>query len=195
MSIGRPLEFDPAQALDTAMHVFWSKGYEATSLQDLLKAMDLSKSSFYQTFGSKRQLFERCIGRYRETREAAMLERLNGAASGRQFIAAMFFSAADEANGPTTPRGCLVMNTANEFSQADPALAQTITACVDRFKSVFHAAVRRAQEEGDIAADKDATTLAHYLVSSMSGLKTMIKAGAAEKSVRDIVQVVLHALD
>lgn len=195
MNIGRPLEFDPEQALDAAMHVFWSSGYEATSLQDLLKAMGLSKSSFYQTFGSKQRLFERCIGHYRENMAAMMLERLEKAASGRQFIAEMLYAAADEANGPLKPRGCLVMNTANEFSQQDPAIAEGVALSVDRFKKVFHAAVRRAQEEGDIAAGKDAAVLAQYLVSSMSGLKTMVKAGAGGEAVRDIVRVVLTALD
>ncbi len=63
MSIGRPLQFDPEQVLDAAMQVFWASGYDATSLQDLLQAMRLSKSSFYQTFGSKQQLFERCLRR------------------------------------------------------------------------------------------------------------------------------------
>ncbi|TAN52266.1 MAG: TetR/AcrR family transcriptional regulator [Methylococcaceae bacterium] len=195
MNIGRPLEFDPDQALHDAMHVFWCKGYEATSLQDLLKAMDLSKSSFYQTFGSKQQLFERCIGRYRESMATAMRERLDRAASGRQFIAEMFYAVADEPNGPVKPRGCLVMNTANEFAQRDPLVAEWVAQCVDRFKNIFQAAVQRAQQEGDIAADKDAAVLAHYLVSSMSGLKTMVKAGAGANTVKDIVRVILCALD
>lgn len=195
MTIGRPLEFDPEQVLDAAMHVFWSKGYETTSLQDLLKAMGLSKSSFYQAFGGKQPLFERCIQRYRESIAADMLKRLDKAASGRQFIADMLYSVADEARGPKKPCGCLVMNTANEFAQRDPAVAEWVKKGVGRFTAVFKAAVRRAQAEGEISADRDAAGLANYLVSSMSGLKTLVKAGAGEKAVKDIVRVILRALD
>jgi TetR/AcrR family transcriptional repressor of nem operon len=195
MNIGRPLEFDPEQALDAAMHVFWSGGYEATSLQDLLKAMGLSKSSFYQAFGSKQQLFERCLSRYREKMAAALLEKLNRSPSGRRFIMDVLYSAADEACGEGKPRGCLVMNTANEFAQNDSSVAGWVAQGVDRFKAVFIAAVQRAQKEGDIAADRDPETLALYLVSSMSGLKTMVKAGAGEQAAKDIVHFILSALD
>lgn len=195
MNVGRPLEFDPEEALDAAMEVFWCKGYETTSLQDLLSAMSLSKSSFYQTFGSKQQLFERCIRRYRESIAADMLRRLDKAVSGRQFIEDMLYAVADEARGPEKPRGCLVMNTANEFAQRNPTVAGWVAQGVDRFTAVFKAAVQRAQREGDIAADKNSDALAHYLVSSMSGLKTMVKAGAGEKMVKDIVQLILTALD
>jgi TetR/AcrR family transcriptional repressor of nem operon len=194
MNLGRPLEFDPERALDAAMHVFWSGGYEATSLQDLLKAMGLSKSSFYQAFGSKQQLFERCLGRYREKMATALLEKLNRSPSGQRFIMDVLYSVADEARGEGKPRGCLVMNTASEFAQSDPMVAGWVAQGVDRFKAVFMAAVQRAQQEGDIAADRDPETLALYLVSSLSGLKTMVKAGAGEKAVKSIVDVILDAL-
>ncbi|HLF96225.1 MAG TPA: TetR/AcrR family transcriptional regulator [Methylococcaceae bacterium] len=195
MNMGRPLEFDPEQALDAAMGVFWASGYGATSVQDLLEAMDLSKSSFYQAFGSKRQLFERCLRRYRENTAAAMLDGLDQTVSGRRFIADMLYSAAGEACLGEKPRGCLVMNTANEFAQQDATVAGWVAQGVNRFTAVFRAAVQRAQKEGEIAAAKDPEALAHYLVSSMSGLKTMVKAGAGEKTVRDIVPLILSALD
>jgi TetR/AcrR family transcriptional repressor of nem operon len=195
MNIGRPLEFDPEQALDAAMQAFWSGGYEATSLQDLLKAMDLSKSSFYQAFGSKQQLFERCLARYREKMATGLLETLDRSPSGSRFIRDALYSAAEEARGDAQPRGCLVMNTASEFAQGDPQVAACVAQGVDRFKAVFTAAVRRAQREGDIAADRNPEALALYLVTSMSGLKTMVKAGTGEQAAKDIVEVVLSALN
>ena len=195
MSIGRPLEFDPEKALDAAMKAFWAGGYEATSLQNLLDAMDLSKSSFYQAFGGKLQLFERCLKRYREKMATGMLERLEHAASGRQFIEDMLYSVIDETSGSHKPRGCLVMNTANEFAQANPTVADWVTQGVDRFTAIFQAAVQRAQHEGEIASDKDPEVLARYLVTSMSGLKTMTKAGIEGEEIKRIIQIVVKALD
>ena len=194
MTVGRPLQFDPEKALDAATEVFWSGGYEGTSLQDLLNAMGLSKSSFYQAFGSKQQLFERCLCRYRENLAETMLANLGRATSGRQFIEDMLYSAAAEARQETKPRGCLVMNTANEFARSDETVAGWVTQGMDRFRGVFAAAVRRGQEDGTIAKDKDPETLALYLVSNMSGLKTMAKAGVAENDSKQIVRLVLAAL-
>ena len=81
-TVGRPLEFDPNAALEAAMHQFWSKGYEHTSLQDLVTAMNLSKSSLYQAFGSKQQLLQRCLGRYADQFAAQLRQGLADAPSG-----------------------------------------------------------------------------------------------------------------
>ena len=195
MSIGRPLQFDPEQALDTAMHVFWGRGYDATSLQDLLQAMRLSKSSFYQAFGSKQQLFERCLRRYREQTAQDLLARLDKLGSGRRFIAELLESAVDEARSEQKPRGCLVMNTANEFAQRNPEVAAWVQQGVNRFKGIFETAVRRSQDQGEIPPERDPETLALYLVSSMSGIKTLVKAGLDDQSAERIVGVILSALD
>jgi TetR/AcrR family transcriptional repressor of nem operon len=194
MSIGRPLEFDPEQALDSALAVFWSQGYEATSLQNLLDAMALSKSSFYQAFHSKRALFERCLDRYRDQVASDFGARLNGAASGRVFIEDVLLGIADEARSRRKPRGCLVMNTANEFSQRDARLAKRVAAGVERFKGVFLAAVQRAQQEGGISREHEPDALADYLVTSITGLRTLVKAGADAATVEGVVSVILKAL-
>lgn len=195
MSIGRPLEFDPDQALDSALAIFWSQGYEATSLQDLLRAMSLSKSSFYQTFHSKRALFERCLERYRAKIADDLATRLSGAASGRAFIEEVLYSVAAEARGQGQPRGCLTMNTANEFSRRDAKVARQVSSGVASFKRVFFAAVQRGQEEGEISRIYHPGVLADYLVSSITGLRTMVKAGADGEAAEGVIKVVLKALD
>lgn len=191
---GRPLEFDPDAALDAAMHVFWRKGYENTSMQDLLDAMQLSKSSLYQAFGSKQALFERCLVRYGDQ----MIERLGLALeqspSGLAFIRAFLESVLDEARGVCEARGCLVLNTANEFARRDPKISEAVAIGLGRFHKVLLAAALRAQQEKEIRADQDAVMLANYLVSSMSGLKTLSKAGADETSLRGVIDTVLRAI-
>ena len=193
-NIGRPLEFDPDTALEGAMNLFWSKGYEHTSMQDLLSAMHLSKSSLYQAFGGKQQLFRQCVGRYADQFAGRLREGLAGAASGRGFIEAFLKSVLEDVDGVTEPRGCLVMNTASEFAQSEPEIAQDVAQGIERFRVVLRAAVERAQREGDIAPERDSLTLANFLVSSMSGLKTQAKAGADADTLKGIIKVVLEAL-
>lgn len=190
--IGRPIEFDPDTALESAMHQFWSKGYEHTSMQDLLAAMNLSKSSLYQAFGSKRQLFRRCMGRYANQFAAQLRHGLAEAPSGLRFIEDFLHSVLRDVAG--TPRGCLVMNTASELGQSEPEIARDVSRSIDRFREVLQAAVERAQREGDISPERDARILASYLVSSMSGLKIQAKAGADTKTLKGIIAVVLSAL-
>jgi TetR/AcrR family transcriptional regulator, transcriptional repressor for nem operon len=194
-SIGRPLEFDPDTALAAAMGLFWRKGYESTSLQDLLAIMGISRSSFYQTFGSKQQLFTQCMLHYQEMLTAQLRQALDSAESGRSFIADFMHSVLEETCAPDGARGCLILNTANEFAQRDPAIAQAVTLGIERVQAVLLAAVIRAQREGEIDPKRDPAILASYLISSMSGLKIMAKAGAGADVLQGIIDVALKALD
>lgn len=194
-SVGRPLEFDPDIALDAAMHQFWAKGYESTSMQDLLATMNLSKSSLYQAFGGKQQLFRQCMQRYADQFSQQLRDGLAKSASGRQFIEDFLDSVLDDISGESLPRGCLVMNTASEFAQGQPEIARDVAQSIERFRGVLRSAVERAQREGDIPTERDAQILANYLVSSMSGLKTQAKAGADAATLKGIISLVLKALD
>jgi len=194
LSPGRPLEFDPDAALDAAMQVFWRNGYENTSMQDLLDTMQISKSSLYQAFGGKQALFERCMTRYGDDMIGTLREALQASPSGLGFIRQFLESVLDEARGVCETRGCLVLNTANEFARRDPEIAKAVSRGLDRFHEVLLARVERAQKEGDIPSARNAVMLVNYLVSSMSGLKTMSKAGTDEDTLHGIIELTLKAL-
>lgn len=195
MTIGRPKEFDTEQAMTAAMHLFWRKGYESTSLQDLLDTMNLSKSSLYQTYGSKNELFQQCINHYRNTMVSEMNQGLKDATNGRQFIETVFNSVPDETCQKNGGIGCLIMNSANEFANADKEISVLITKGTKEFTNVFITAIKQAQQQGDISKNKDPKSLAYFLLSSLSGLKTMVKAGASRATVEDIVKTILASLD
>lgn len=190
----RPLEFDRDAALETAMQVFWAKGYETTSLQDLLEATGLSKSSFYQSFESKHELFERCVRRYADQVVDHMRRQLREAPSGYDFIVSSLNGVAEGVSRKEGQRGCLVMNTANEFAQRDPSLAGLIAKEHKRFEAAFVAAVERAQREGSIPKSKPARALARYCLTTLSGLKTMAKAGASARALREVAVIAVDAL-
>lgn len=194
MSTGRPLQYDPEEALERATLTFWARGYEATSMQALLDAMGLSKSSLYQRFGDKAQLFERCLRHYCAEQSREMLRRLNESESPLGFISEAFNMVVDDPDACRARWGCLLMNTATELGTAEPALAETLQEGLGRFRGVFQTAVERAQAAGEIPAEQDAQVLAQYLVSSMSGLKTMTKAGISPEQTRAVVAVILRGL-
>jgi len=194
MSHGRPLEFDPQLALQKAMELFWCHGYEATSLQALLTAMDISKSSFYQAFGSKHELFERCLKAFRERQVERMNAALAQTSSGKEFLRNMLLAAARDSATTEFPKGCLIMNTATEFSGRDVVVADLVGEGARQFAGVFRTAIERAQADGEIAADRDAEVLARYVVSTISGLKTMAKTGLPAAAIEDVAEVALTVL-
>lgn len=194
-TLGRPIEFDPEKVLDAAVEVFWCKGYEATSMTDLLEAMNLSKSSLYQTFGSKQQLFERCLSRYADRLSAEMAKDLEEAKSGRSFIEDTFGGVANTAQQPEGAKGCLIANSANEFGQREPVLAIPVVDGLNRFARIFTEAVVKGQAEGSISTDVDPRALGNYLIGTMNGLRTMIKAGADRRSAKGMVTLILKALN
>lgn len=177
------------------MRLFWEKGYESTSLDNLLTTMNISKSSFYQAFKSKRNIFENSIRQYRTMLLNHLHSQLRQAGSGKKFIETLFYDVANETSGPEARRGCLVMNTASEFSQTDPKIASLVADSLDQVTTIFEQAINQSQHEGLIDRKKDARSLAVYLVSCMSGLKNMVKAGADRETVKRIVKISLAALD
>lgn len=194
MSQGRPLEFDPEVALQAAMEVFWAKGYEASSLQDLISAMRISKSSFYQAFGSKHQLFEACLVRFREQQVERMTVALDGAQSGMAFLRFFLVSLADEVRTTEPSKGCLIMNTATELAGRDPSVATLVQQGTGAFMSILERAVKRAQKEGSVGKQKDPKTLSQFLLALLAGMKAMVKAGASAGTVEDVAEVALSAL-
>ena len=195
MTAGRPLEYDPEIALDAAMQLFWRKGYEATSLLDLLDAMGLSKSSFYQAFASKHALFERCIKHYRATTSHKFSRQKLKHDSARDFLEATFKEVADETLSAKTRNGCLLMNTVSEFGQIDPVIAKLVTDSLDQITEIFKTAIEQAQRSGEIPQEKNAAELASYLVSTMSGLKSMVKAGRDKQTIKQIVDTAMSVMD
>ena len=193
--MARPREFNEVEALESAMRLFWAKGYDATSLSDLVGGMGLSKSSLYDTFGSKHELFLAAIDHYNETvasrRVAALIA---GAGGGRAGIAAVFERIVGDLTSGGERHGCFVNNCAVEVAPHDAAAAERVCAGFACMEKAFYEAVERGQEDGEIDAGRDARALARYLTSSLNGVVVMAKADPNRAALEDIVAVVMSAL-
>lgn len=176
------------------MQRFWAQGYLGTSLQDLLDAMHLSKSSLYQAFGGKEALFCRCLERYTRQMAGGMRNLLAKAPNGLAFVGAFLRTAVEEAKSRSGARGCLVINTATEFAQREPRIAAAVSQALDEIRQVLVEAVVRGQADGSIRTGRDPAVLAGFLVMGMSGLKAQAKAGVDGAALEAVVQVVLSSL-
>lgn len=193
--MGRQREFDEDHALAAATQVFWQQGFDASSMPTLLDAMGLSKSSFYEAFGSKDALFERCINGYADRMIFELRAMLERSPSGLKFIRGVLLGVADQTKDETTRLGCLIMNTATEFGQREPAVARMVTQHLGRFEDVFARALERAKDEGEWRTSRPTKSMARFLVCGLSGLKTMVKAGASRANIRETASLLLSVLE
>ena len=194
--MGRPMEVDPEGALGKAMQVFWSQGYEATSTADLLAAMGLSKSSLYQTFGSKRQLFLRCLDHYCQQGTNVQRAKLAGAKPGKQFLINRFREMTKPGEAGK-PKGCLLVNTACEFGEGgeEREFGSFVESALEKSKRVFQGAIEQAQSDGEIPKDKDPRQLAEFLRMSACGLMVMRKMNTDQSTLNRVVDEILSHLD
>jgi AcrR family transcriptional regulator len=193
MTRGRPRNFDADLVLENAMQLFWSKGYEATSLQDLLDATGLSKSSLYESFGNKQQVFEAAFTRYFDVRTKHMKERLEQAASPLTFIRECLVSVLDDTECGT-PRGCMLVNVANEFSTGHPAVQSLVQGGTQRFRQVFEEAFAQAQASVEMSPTQPPAHLALYMHCAMSGLRTQAKSGLVRSDLLKVIELIMASL-
>lgn len=190
----RPPEFEREVVLDRAMRAFWSRGYEATSIQHLVERTGIQRGSLYGAFGDKRALFLAAIEHYDRVMTAKLLATLDAPGSGLGAIRRFFRLKVDAAQERSRPRGCLVTNSATELASRDRRTASRIGATLGRIEAAFHRAVIRGQQAGEIDPDRDARALARFLTSSAQGLSVMAKASPERAPLEDIVKVTMEVV-
>ena len=176
------------------MELFWSRGYEATSMRELLGGMGIGRGSFYDTFGDKRTLFLAALERFEQTRTSWILDALEESKSPMEAIRYVFRRTVDGLVGFEPRRGCLLANTAVELAPHDPEIAERISRYIRRTEDAFEQALQRARAAGDISEEQDPRALARFLMSSLHGLRLTARAGAKREALEDTVEVVLGAL-
>ena len=191
---GRPREFNPDQAIEQAMQIFWTKGYQGTSLPDLLGATKLSRGSLYAAFGDKHGLFLLALDRY----ISQALDRLDQElASGRnalEGLKACMDGYVARTDGAAGQRGCLVVATAMELAAWDEEISQRIALFFGAMQARLVKTLTRAQEEGSVVQHVDPAATAHMLVCFLEGLRVVRKIEVEPQSARSAVQALIRSL-
>ncbi|WLQ50155.1 helix-turn-helix domain containing protein [Streptomyces poriferorum] len=198
--MARPRTFDEEGALDAAMRTFWEKGYEATSTQDLCDATGLGRSSIYNTFKSKHDLFERVLARYIDsmtTAQLAVLEDSRRSAADRlRTLFAMVVDGETETEQRPGGRGlgCLTVNTTVELVARDPRAAEMLDRDTRRRLTVLRAVLQEGQREGSITSSRDAGALARFVNAAIGGMRISSQGGADRAALESIAEITMDAL-
>lgn len=192
--MARPRQYDRDAVLDAATRLFWERGYEATSVDDLVGATGLNRASMYGAFGDKRGLFLAAIGHYVDTVMRDRLGVLDAPGSALAAITRFFEELIAFSCGRDRHLGCLMTNCAVGLVQRDSAIAAIWRDAIARAEDSFLRAVRRGQDEGEITTAHDAVALARSLVATLHGLRVSARAGVEPEVLRDVVAVALDGL-
>ncbi|MEM7546745.1 MAG: TetR/AcrR family transcriptional regulator [Pseudomonadota bacterium] len=165
--------FDIDGATDLAMKVFWSKGYEATSIADLVEAMSINKGSLYNAFGSKKQLFIRTLLKYDAENRQQILARLSELNDPVEAIGQLFDMIIGEAMTQKPSHGCLLVNTALELPHHDQDVRDIVMTSMSEFEAFFRTTIIRGQTDGVIPRSIDASGTAKILLTLVVGLRVM----------------------
>jgi TetR/AcrR family transcriptional regulator, transcriptional repressor for nem operon len=186
-------QFDRDEVIERAMDLFWKRGYESTSIDDLVEATGINRGSLYATFGDKRRLFLAAIDRYWETFADGMITALSDSDPYRA-IEGMFRSIIQRISDPRFPRGCFITNTSLECPTCDDSIARKISELLARQETAIYQALRKAQAQGRLSPILDVKALSRYFLGVAQGMNVIHKAVADPEALRDIATVALGAL-
>ncbi|NBD09818.1 TetR/AcrR family transcriptional regulator [Corallococcus silvisoli] len=191
--MARTKEFDRDEAVRRAMKVFWEQGYEATSTDDLLRAMGIGRQSMYDTFGDKHGLYLEALRCYQAEYSANLVECLRSHPSPLGAIREYLLSIP---NG--TPkeraRGCLTTNATSELANVDPDVATLLKTSGALGHGALERVVKEAQRKGELSPRVDSRVAAGFLLTTIAGLRMSAKAGTPPEVLRDIVDFALAGL-
>ena len=167
--MGRNLEFDKEETVKKAMNVFWEKGYNATSMQDLVDAMQINRSSLYNTIGDKQQLFHECVSSYIDQ---VMEEARQKAANEKSPLQALIRIISDKADWIIeSDKGCLGVKTIFEVAQNDETVRNMLCQSNDVYLKFMTDLIQSAMDAGEIEHSEDAGMMAEYIMISFTGWK------------------------
>jgi TetR/AcrR family transcriptional repressor of nem operon len=191
--MARPKEFDREAALAAAMRVFWAKGYDATSTDDLRHAIGIGRQSLYDTFGGKRTLYLEALRRYQDESVAARIKTLRAAASPLSAIEQFLVAVARET--PTQrAMGCMGVRAICDFGTSDPDVSALGKSAGTVVESALEDTLRKAKAKNEVRSSVNVRAAAQFLQATLTGLKVAARAGSTPNALRGIAEVAIDGL-
>lgn len=191
LSMPRPRTFDRDDVLDRALDAFWKQGYEATSMQDLVDAMGISRASLYNAFDSKHALFVEVLKHYEAQRMQALADHLRNVSVPASVA---IRDVLEQAAGTSDKRGCLMTNTATEMCMRDAECTARVQANFERVTAAFEDAIQRGQNAGELPQDHDPQALARYFTNALQGMRVMTAAHTDRAALDDVINVTMQMI-
>lgn len=192
--MGRPRLISDEDVLDRAIGVFHERGYAATTLRDLSRAIGLGSAALYHRFGDKQGLFLRALARYADIRLSARLARAADGAGRLEAIGRFFDDLVRSATGDPSHRGCLLVNTAVDGASLSPQVRQLVRARLGEIERFFERELEAARAAGELAPGANPATGAESLLSMVMAIRVWARLDPDEARLRRLVTQTLALL-
>jgi TetR/AcrR family transcriptional regulator, transcriptional repressor for nem operon len=194
--MSRNKAFQEEDVLERAMQVFWKKGYNATSMEDLVTGMGINRASLYDTFGDKKQLFLKILTFYKNqsNQNIHTVVAQTKSSPKAQLIAITEFLMNESLDISQEPRGCLLANATSEMALLDPDICQFVTNNVHSFELMFENLIREGQATGEFKTNTPPQYLATFLSNFLYGVRTVSKTKPDAAKMRESLLVALSVL-
>ena len=192
--MARPRAFDEETVLDRALNLFWHQGYEATSMQQLVDALEINRASLYDNFGDKYRLYRHVLDRYRKANQTAVDGLFDQVRPAPDLLRDFLDTAVTESVTDCHSKGCFFVNSGIELAPHDPEIAEIVRSNQQELEAKLETVIRRGQAEGDISTTHDPVNLARFVYNTLTGLKTTGKINPDEASLRTVVTVTMATL-
>jgi len=193
--MARTKDFDEDEVLKKAMNLFWHKGYNGTSMQDLVDGLGISRSSMYDTFGDKHSLFIRALENYKQIATTEMKAIVDNAPTAKVAIRRMFELTVTELLSDNQHKGCFLVNAGVEMAPHDTEVNKMLCDNDRQLEKYFNEAIKKGQDSGEISNEQSSHALAQFILNSIKGMRVTAKSAADKKVFRDIVEVTMKVLD
>jgi len=190
---GRPKNFDRSVALQQAMKLFWERGYEGASFDDLSAAMGISASSFYNAFGSKEHLFQEATEAYMAAAGKWFAGELNADTDTKTAFHRLLITAAREFTRNDLPAGCMISLACIQVPPALACLRDAMAGYRGAAQTAMAARIRRGIDEGDVPKETDVEALAAFYSALSRGMAVQARDGASRERLQEIVEVGMRA--
>ena len=193
--MARTKDFDENEVLTKAIQVFWHKGYNGTSMQDLVDGLGISRSSLYDTYTDKHTLFVKALESYQNSGAGKIQEIINNSGSAKDIVKRLLEFATNELLGDKQQKGCFMVNAEVEVAPHDAEVNSLVCKNDQQMEEAFYQVIKKGQENGEIRNQQDARALSRFIFNTVKGMRVTAKSITDKSVFDDIIKLTISALD
>lgn len=193
--MARTKDFDENEVLTKAIQLFWHKGYNATSMQDLVDALGISRSSLYDTYSDKHTLFLKALESYQLAGNAKINEIVDQSTSAKETVIKLMELATSDLVGDKQQKGCFMVNAEVEVAPHDQEVNKLVCQNEKQMETAFFQVIKKGQESGEIKNTQDALVLAKFIFNAVKGMQVTAKSSPDATSFGNIIRLTVAVLD
>jgi len=193
--MARTKDFDENEVLAKAIQLFWYKGYNGTSMQDLVDGLGISRSSLYDTYTDKHTLFVKSLESYQASASGKMQEIISNSGSAKDTVKKLLEFVTNELLDDKQQKGCFIVNAEVEVAPHDAEVNNLVCKNDQQMEEVFYLVIKKGQDDGEIKNQQDARALSRFIFNTVKGIRVTAKSTIDKSVFDDIIKLTVSALD